>query len=132
MKITKEAQAQARRLMRLCMGPDGRLQEDTVRRVATSLCTEKPRNYLAILKALTELVRLEVARHTATITTAVPVVAAEKAAIQAKLDARHLGLHYEWVTDPSLIAGMTVRVGDNVTDASVRSRIQRLEKLLSC
>lgn len=131
MKITKEAQAQARRLMRLCIGPDGLLQEDVVRRVASTLSTEKPRNYLAILHALTDLVRLEVARHTATVTTARPVLDTEKTAIQAKLDARHPGLNYEWVTDPSLIAGMTVRVGDNVTDASVRSRIERLSKLIS-
>jgi F-type H+-transporting ATPase subunit delta len=131
MKITKEAQAQARRLMRLCMGADGRLQEDNVRRVATTLCTEKPRNYLAILKSFTDMVRLEVQRHTATVTTARPIQEAEKAAIRAKLDARHPGLHYEWLTDSSLIAGMTVKVGDNVTDASVRSRIERLEKLIS-
>ena len=131
MKITKEAQAQARRLMRLCMGADGRLQEDNVRRVATTLCTEKPRNYLAILKSFTDMVRVEVQRHTATITTARPVLETEKAAIRAKLDARHPGLHYEWLTDPNLIAGMTVKVGDNVTDASVRSRIERLEKLIS-
>ena len=128
MKITKEAQAQACRLMRLCTGPDGTLQENIVRQVATTLCTEKPRNYLAILHALTELVRLEVARHTATVTTARPIEPAEKA---AKLDARHPGLNYEWLTDPTLIAGMTVRVGDNVTDASVRSRIERLSKLIS-
>ena len=131
MKITKEAQAQARRLMRLCMGADGRLQEDNVRRVATTLCTEKPRNYLAILKSFTDMVRLEVQRHTATVTTARPIQEAEKAAIRAKLDARHPGLHYEWLTDSSLIAGLTVKVGDNVTDASVRSRIERLEKLIS-
>ena len=91
MKITKEAQAQARRLMRLCMGADGRLQEDNVRRVATTLCTEKPRNYLAILKSFTDMVRLEVQRHTATVTTARPIQEAEKAAIRAKLDARHSG-----------------------------------------
>ena len=117
--------------MRLCTGADGLLQEDVVRSVATTLCTEKPRNYLVILHAFTELVRLEVARHTATITTARPIEKAEKAAIRAKLDPRHPGLNYVWQTDPSLIAGMTVRVGDNVTDASVRSRIDRLTKLIS-
>ena len=66
--------------MRLCIGPDGLLQEDVVRRVASTLCTEKPRNYLAILHALTDLVRLEVARHTATVTTARPVLDTGKAA----------------------------------------------------
>lgn len=129
MKITKEAQAQARRLMRLCIGPDGLLQEDTVRHVANTIEKEKPRNYLAILSALSELVRLEVARHTATITSALPLTDDEKASICAKLNARTPGLHYVWQVDPELIGGVIVKVGDDVTDASIRSRIERLSKI---
>ena len=129
MKITKEAQAQARRLMRLCIGPDGLLQEDTVRHVAATIEKEKPRNYLGILSALTELVRLEVARHTATITSALPLTDAEKAEIQAKLNARTPGLNYIWQVDPALIGGVIVKVGDDVTDISIRSRIERLSKI---
>lgn len=129
MKITKEAQAQARRLMRLCIGPDGLLNEDTVRRVAATLLTDKPRNYLAILSALTEMVRLEVARHTATITSAIPLTADEQSAIKAKLDARTPGLSYQWQTDASLIGGITVKVGDNVTDASIKTRIEQLSRI---
>lgn len=129
MKITKEAQAQARRLMRLCIGPDGLLQEDTVRHVAATIEKEKPRNYLGILSALTELVRLEVARHTATITSALPLTDTEKQAIEAKLNARTPGLRYIWQVDPELIGGLTVKVGDDVTDASIRSRIDRLSRL---
>lgn len=129
MKITKEAQAQARRLMRLCIGPDGLLNEDTVRRVAATLLADKPRNYLAILSALTEMVRLEVARHTATITSAIPLTADEQSAIKAKLDARTPGLSYQWNTDASLIGGITVKVGDNVTDASIKTRIEQLSRI---
>lgn len=129
MKITKEAQAQARRLMRLCIGPDGLLQEDTVRHVAATIEKEKPRNYLGILSALTELVRLEVARHTATITSALPLTDAEKQAIEAKLNARTPGLRYIWQVDSELIGGLTIKVGDDVTDASIRSRIDRLSRL---
>lgn len=129
MKITKEAQAQARRLMRLCIGPDGLLQEDTVRHVAATIEKEKPRNYLGILTALTELVRLEVERHTATITSALPLTDAEKQEISARLNARTPGLRYIWQVDPELIGGLTVKVGDDVTDASIRSRIDRLSRL---
>lgn len=129
MKITKDVQAQARHLMRLCIGSDGLLREDIVRRVAAGLQAGQPRNYPALLTAFTELVRLEQARHTATVTSAVPLTEAEKDAIRTKLDARTPGLSYEWHIDSSLIAGMTVRVGDNVTDASVASRIQRLSSL---
>ena len=129
MKITKEVQAQARRLMRLCLGEDGLLQEDTVRLVAAKLQQEQPRNYLQLLTAFTELIRLEQARHTAVITSAVPLTPGEQAAIRTRLDARHPGLRYEWSVDPALIAGMTVRVGDQVMDASVRSRINRLSRI---
>lgn len=130
MKISKEVQAQARRLMRLCIGADGLMDEAIVRQVADKIAADKPRNYLALLTAFTELVRLERAAHTATITSAVPLTAAEQAAIQAKLNARQAGLNYEWQVDSSLIAGLTVKVGDNVTDASVRTRIEQLTKTL--
>ena len=130
MKISKEVQAQARRLMRLCIGADGLMNEATVRLVADKITAEKPRNYLALLTAFTELVRLERAAHTATITSAVPLTAEEQAAIEAKLNARQSGLSYEWQVDSSLIAGLTVKVGDNVTDASIRTRIEQLTKNL--
>ena len=129
MKISKEVQAQARRLMRLCVGTDGRLQGETVRLVAARLQAEQPRNYLALLTAFTELIRLEQARHTATITSAVPLTPDEQAQIRAKLDARTPGLQYIWQVEPALIAGIIVRVGDEVTDASVRSRIERLSRI---
>ncbi len=130
MKISKEVQAQARRLMRLCIGADGLMNEATVRLVADKIAADKPRNYLALLTAFTELVRLERAAHTATITSAVPLTAEEQAAITAKLNAREAGLNYEWKVDASLIAGLTVKVGDNVTDASIRTRIEQLTKNL--
>lgn len=131
MKITKEVQAQARRLMRLCTGADGLLDEAVLRRVTAEVETRKPRNYVQLLTALTALVRLEQDRRTATVTSAVPLTAEQQAAVRAKLDARRPGLIYEWHTDPALIAGMTVKVGDNVTDASVKSRIERLSRISS-
>lgn len=130
MKISKEVQAQARRLMRLCKEADGLMNEATVRLVADKIAADKPRNYLALLTAFTELVRLERAAHTATITSAVPLTEDEQAAIIAKLNARQAGLNYEWQVDSSLIAGLTVKVGDNVTDASIRTRINKLSKTL--
>lgn len=130
MKISKEVQAQARRLMRLCIGADGLMDEAIVRQVADKIAADKPRNYLALLTAFTELVRLELAAHTATITSAVPLTEAEQAAIEARLNARQTGLNYEWQVDSSLIAGLTVKVGDNVTDTSVRTRIEQLTKTL--
>ncbi len=129
MKITKEVQAQARRLMRLCVDTDGILQTDKVREIAEAITTRKPRNYVALLSAFTDLVRLTQAKHTAIITSAIPLTDGEQEQIRTKLDAKHKGLSYIWQTNPELIAGFTVKVGDNITDASVRSRIERLSHI---
>lgn len=129
MKITKDIQAQARRLMRLCMSPEGLLIEENVRKIAAGITASKPRNYIALLTAFTNLVRLEQEARTATITSAVPLSAAEQNDIRTRLNARYSGLIYEWQVDPTLIAGITVRVGDRVTDASVKSRIERLSRI---
>ena len=129
MKITKEVQAQARRLLRLCLVEGGRLQEERVRQVASELVQKKPRNYAELLAAFTDLVRLEVAKRTATVVSAVPLTDQEQVAIRAKLDARTSDLHYDWQVRPELLGGITVRVGDQVTDASLLSRINRLERL---
>lgn len=129
MKINKEIQAQARRLLRLCKGENGLLQEDTVRQVAQTIGTEKPRSYLELLTAFTDLVRLEEKRRTATIASAVPLTESEQSAIRSKLDARRPGLEYEWHVNPHLIGGITVKIGDDVTDASLRSRIEHISRI---
>ena len=58
-----------------------------------------------------------------------PLTDAEKQAIQTKLNAKTPGLHYVWQVDKELIGGIIVKVGDDVTDASIRSRIHRLSSL---
>ena len=130
MKITKEVQAQARRLLRLCLTEDGRLQEEHVRRIAGEISQRKPRNGAELLTAFTDLVRLEMAKHTATIASAVPLTEQEQAAIRAKLSARTPDLRYDWQVCPELLGGIVVRVGDQVTDVSLNSRIKRLERLI--
>lgn len=129
MKITKETQAQARRLLRLCLSEDGRLQEEHVRRIASEITQKKPRNYVELLTAFADLVRLEAERRTATITSAVPLTGQEQNAIRAKLNARTPDLHYVWQVQPGLLGGIAVRVGDRVTDASLRARVNQFSRL---
>jgi len=129
MKISKDIQAQARRLFRLCVGADGLLQEETVRQVAAGIVERRPRHCAELLTAFTSLVRLAQARRTVTVTSAVPLTEQEQASIRTRLDARRPGLLYDWQVDSSLLAGLTVKVGDDVTDASVRSRIERLSRI---
>lgn len=126
MQASKDIQAQARRLLRACMS-GGALNEDSVRHVSSTLLERKPRHYLKLLAAFTELVRLEIAKKTAVVRSAVPLTEAERQAVEAKLDARYGGgLHYVWEVDPKLIAGIVAQVGDRVTDGSVRGRLASL------
>lgn len=129
MKITKDVQADARRLMKLCLNEDGSMNEQNMRQVIATITQRQPRNYLALLCALRELVRLYELRNTATITSAVELSPEQKQAIVAKLSARHAGLQFCWQIDPSLIAGMMVQIGDDLTDASVKSRIERIAQI---
>ena len=67
----------------------------------------------------------------AIVTSAVPLSAAETAAVRAKIESM-LGLSVELASrvDDDLIGGLTVRVGDRFIDASVRGRIERLRDQL--
>lgn len=126
MQVSKDIQNQARRLLRACMD-GGTLNEDSVRRVSEVLREKKPRHYLQLLAAFTELVRLADARNTATVKSAVPLTDEERMAVHSKLAARYGdGLHYVWQVDPTLLAGISAQVGDHVTDGSVRGRLASL------
>src|SRR5687768_3994869 len=59
MKISKEARRTARQLIRYTLR-DGKVNEDTARRIVAKLIAEKPRHYAGILNAYSRLLRLEV------------------------------------------------------------------------
>ncbi len=75
MKISKQARRDARQLFRACM-PSGALDENRARQAVAGVIQKKPRGYIAILSHLQRLVRLEVARRTATIESATALAAA--------------------------------------------------------
>ncbi len=129
MKITKDVAADARRLMKLCLSDEGELQEDAMRQVIATIVEKKPRNYLALLHALRQLLVLHEKKHSACICSAVPMTEAQQDEIRQKLLSRHSQLSFDWRVDPALIAGFTVQIGDKLHDASVQSRIQRLAQL---
>jgi F-type H+-transporting ATPase subunit delta len=67
----------------------------------------------------------------AVVTSAVPLSAEDAAAVQARVEAMTgstVSLRSE--VDPSLIGGLTLRVGDRLLDASVRGRLERLRSQL--
>jgi len=85
------------------------------------------RQYLAVLKAYLGYLRREVALQTALVSTPASLSADALKAIEAKFTqvyGRPITAVVE--QDASLIAGVRIRVGDDVYDASVAGRLQRL------
>jgi len=126
MKVSKDAIANARRIFRMCMAGD-RLDEAKLRAAIRLLAERKPRGYRAILTALKRLVRLEEERRRATVESAVELDDATRARIASELAAKYDNdLDLSFQTNPDLIAGLRIRVGSDVWDASVNGRLERL------
>jgi len=67
----------------------------------------------------------------ATVTSAVPLTAAETVAIQSRVEAM-AGARVDLRTavDPDLLGGLTIQVRDRLLDASIRGRLERLRDQL--
>jgi F-type H+-transporting ATPase subunit delta len=129
-KITRRAKRDAGQLFRLCL-VNGRLEEPRVRHVVQRVVAAGRGDGRAILSHFGRLVRLELARHTATIESATRLPADLEASIEAGLRRRYgPGLTTAFAQSPALIGGMRIQVGSDVYDGSVRAGLAALEKSL--
>lgn len=129
MKVSKLATNSARRLFRLCF-TDGKLDQARLRAVIGRLADEKPRDYRSILFGLQRLLRLEMERRRTIVTSAVELDVETRNRVSKDLAERYgSDLEISWAVDPALLGGMTLRVGDDVLDGSVKGRIERLNRL---
>jgi F-type H+-transporting ATPase subunit delta len=128
MKTTRQTKREAKRLFRLCL-VNGLVDEDRTRQVVQRMIESKRRGALASLSHLRRLVRLECARHTAEVESAVPVPSDLRASIEAGLARAYgPGISASFVHNPGLIGGIRIKVGSDVYDGSVRARLAGLEK----
>jgi len=128
MKINKRAKREAKQLFRFCL-VDGMLDENRVRHVTRHVVAVGHRDCPAILSHFRRLVKLDLARNTATIESAVPLPADLQTAIEAGLTRRYGGrLMTAFAHLPALIGGMRIQVGSDVYDGSVRAGLAALEK----
>jgi F-type H+-transporting ATPase subunit delta len=130
MKISREARRMARELFRFSL-VDGRLDASRVAGISERLVAEKPRGYLQILKELSRLVRLELERRHATIESASPLD--ETGAINIANTLRQIfgnDITTEFRTSPALLGGLRIKLGSDVWDGSVSSRLAALSQQL--
>jgi F-type H+-transporting ATPase subunit delta len=131
MKIDRQSRQSAKKYFRACLKNDGSLNEQAVRDLVHLLVTEKPRNYLSILRRLLQLIEIAVAENSVSVESASPLPD-EAAAIFADLEQRYgMSSSKTYKVNPSLLGGLIVRRGSSIWDGSIRGRLARLEQAFS-
>ncbi len=126
MLTSKNIKRQARELFQLCK-VDNVLDENRIRLAVEGVIRKKPRGHLQILKFFKRLVKLEINKNTASVETAVEIDNELKNSITENL-LRLYGknLRLSFIRNPSLIGGMKVKVGSNVYDNTIITRLNEL------
>ena len=128
MKISKQAQHDARQLFRNCL-VNGVLEEARVRQAVALLVERKPRGYVEILARMHRLMKLELAKHAVRVESAVATTPEQQANIKATLEKEYgAGLDISYQTNPAIIGGLRIQVGSDLYDGSVKTRLEQLEQ----
>lgn len=129
MKLNREARKQSRELYSLAL-VNGRLDADRARQIADTLVAAKPRHYVQILQEFTRLIRIELLKRHARITSAAPLDGETQATVKDEILTK-FGRDFtlDFAVDPALIGGMRVQVASDVWDGSIRSRLEALRQI---
>jgi F-type H+-transporting ATPase subunit delta len=128
MKTTKQMRRQSKELYRLCL-VNGMLDEARVRQVVQTIIQSRRRGYLALLARFQRLVKLDFARHTANVESAIPLPPDVRADVEAGLKKAYgPGISAVFSANPALIGGTRIQVGSDVYDGSVRCGLALLER----
>ena len=128
MKGTKQSRRFAKQLFKNCQ-VNGRLDADRTQKSVQLLIEQKPRGYFGILQHLHRQVKLDEASRTARVESAVALGQVQQQDIQDSLNQLKGGnVTVEFAENPRLIGGMRVKIGDDVFDGSVKTRLTGLSE----
>ena len=126
MKGSKQSRRDAKQLFQSCQ-VNGALDEARVRQAVTLLIEKKPRGYFGTLQELQRLVKLDVNSRSARGESAVALSEAQQQEVRASLGRlKGADVEVEFAENADLIGGMRVKLGDDVYDGSVKTRLSRL------
>ena len=126
MKGSKQSRRDAKQLFQSCQ-VDGALDEARVRQAVALLIEKKPRGYFGTLQELQRLVKLVVNNRSARVESAVALSEAQQQEVRASLGRlKGADVEVEFAENADLIGGMRVKLGDDVYDGSVKTRLSRL------
>ena len=128
MKISKQAQRDARQLFRDCQ-VNNLLDENRVRQTVSLLSEKKPRGYVEILSRLHRLVKLDLERRAARVESALPLPADLQMDVAGRIKTIYgSGVEISFGQNPELLGGLRIKVGSDLYDGSVRARLEKLER----
>lgn len=127
MKLNREARRQSKELFEMSI-VNGRLDENRLRMIATEVVEKKPRHYVQMLKFIARLTRLEVSRHHAVVESAWPLSDEKRTEISSNLATKFGQITTEFRHSPNLIGGLRIKLGSNVWDGSIQSRLETLKQ----
>jgi len=126
MKISKQSRRDGKTLFNACRS-GGVLDEGRVRAALAAVVKAKPRGHLATLTHFERLVRLDIARRTALVESAVPLSAEFQGQVKKNLEAKYgHGLTMSFAVNPALVGGLRIKIGSDVLDGSVAHRLEAL------
>jgi F-type H+-transporting ATPase subunit delta len=127
MRASKRARREAKELFRGC-AVNGVLDENRVRQTVQHVVAAGRHDSPAVLSFFRRLLKLDLARRTATIESATPLPADLRAAVETGLTRLYgPGLTTAFAYRPALIGGVRIQVGCDVYDDSVRARLDTLQ-----
>ena len=130
MKISKEARKVSREMFRNSF-TSSKLDEEKISEMVQSVITKKPRHFVDMLKDYQRLLKLEVDKRHAVIESATPLNRSIGDQIGSNLKARYgEDLSTEFRTNPELLGGLRIKIGSDVWDGSVKSRLNQLQEQL--
>ena len=126
MAADKKTKLLARQLFKLSLA-DGQVSAEQVSGVLGWMNKHSPRHPLALLKLYQRLITIELARSQAVVTHAGPLAAAVLPQIMQALTKKYQRpITATAELDSGLLAGIRVRVGDDVYESSVASQLASL------
>jgi len=130
MRTTKEARKVSGVLFRNSF-TEGKLDKEKISHMVETLLAEKPRHYVDALKDYQRLIRLETEKRHAVIESATQLNSALADQIVTNLRRRYGDdLTTEFRTNPDLLGGLRIKIGDDVWDGSIKTRLRKLQEQL--
>jgi len=128
MKGSKQSRRGAKQLFKSCH-VDGALDESRARQAVALVIEKKPRGYFGILQELQRLVKLDISSRSARVESAVALTEEQQKSVRESLGRLKEGeVAVEFEENADLIGGMRIKIGDDVFDGSVKTRLAGLSE----